>query len=78
MPSVTARERVPIYSRMSVTRNCPSCHRPMARMQRSGPKGTPAGQGPAIAYPCQCWLTPAVAQRIAAQIAADNERRSNV
>lgn len=35
---------------------CPSCRQPVFRLQRWAPAHAPAG--PAIAYPCQCWVPP--------------------
>lgn len=44
---------------------CQACHRPVIRLQRSGPRGTATGdQGPVIAYPCNCWLDPAAARAV--------------
>lgn len=38
-------------------RSCPRCRRPVLRLQASGPPGSASHRvGPAIAYPCQCWL----------------------
>ena len=36
---------------------CPRCRRPVIRVQPAGPPGSAIYRsGPAIAYPCQCWL----------------------
>lgn len=47
---------------------CPTCADPIYRMQR-----TP---GAVAAYPCNHWLPPAVAQRIADQHHATQEQQS--
>jgi hypothetical protein len=41
---------------VETVRPCPLCGVPVLRLQRSGPRGSVAGLGPVVAYPCLCWM----------------------